>query len=448
MPGVCYLLDFFGVIQMISLRTLFLTIATFLFVVPAFSQGRKDRFISGYFGFEIGLPATPTTSAEENFTLLDYSVYGNSIMWDEGTKQLATLSVYRPFKPMRWTVRDTDKAALVAEYKKGFLAKLKEHELMTSEAPYTFQGFKGVEIRGISSTRLVARLFFVGNRLYLLTAAGESGFDQQAKVLDSFRLLTKPETIAALKDEHEPITPPHGPSVKRPLSDVQGDMLKGRVKSVVEEIQESPTAGREMYREKYYDDAGNMVRDVSYGMGYPQEVTLWGWFEGKRVSSTNQILYETEDEPKGLPRSLGVRTGLMGQQEKDKAYGALHEFNYDDKNRITEWRSFSADGSLRFTYKFTHTGAGREIYVSDNAGGFLSRSSEAIDKEGNVIEYRILDMSGGRVSTTRYTYEFDAAGNWTVRKTHGGGPLVKTRGQKQGPVVYRKITYYETPKTQ
>jgi hypothetical protein len=219
---------------------------------------------------------------------------------------------------------------------------------------------------------------------------------------------------------------------------------------VIVEVQETPSAGREMRREKDYDAAGNLTRDVTYSdAGYPQEITLWGWFEGKRVSSSNPIFYETENGPMGnRGRSLGVSTGMMGQQDKDALYGAHHEFKYDEQNRITEWRSFSADGSLRFTYKFTHTPAGRETYLTDNAGGFLSRSFDAFDKQGNITEHRLLDMSGRPVSITRFNYEFDSLGNWTVKRSLGGGTTPKPRGQKAGPVIFRTIAYYETPKTQ
>jgi hypothetical protein len=142
-----------------SLRTFFLTFAILTFAFPAFSQNPSGRFVSGSYGISIDLPGAPTKAFENNFALLDYAIYGETAVWDEGAERIVTLNVYRPYKPANFSVRDADKAALLAEYKKFFLAELQEQKLMTSESPLLFQGMKGIEIRGTGSTRLLRGSF-------------------------------------------------------------------------------------------------------------------------------------------------------------------------------------------------------------------------------------------------------------------------------------------------
>jgi hypothetical protein len=418
--------------------------------LPIMAQDPPNRFTVGKYGFRIDLPVRPTKAEDNSFILLDFNLFGLTLVWDEGEKQLASMDIYRPYRAPRTNLTEIEKSKLIAEYKRVFLADLQTRNIMTSETPYSFQGSKGVEIRGVSSMRLVTRIFVSGNHMYVISVSnmGAAGFDSQLKVLDSFTLLTKPETIAALKWENEPNDLPQAPRGTRPISDVQGDRLKGNVQSIVDEVQESTAGPKETLEERYYDQAGDLTRNVTYNLGYPQEITRWGWINGKRVSSTNTIFYDSDDSPEGKRYvNVGPTTGLMGQQDKDSAYGAHHEFKYDDKKRITEWRGFSPDGSPRFTYKFTHSATGREMRQLDSTGGFLKRAFEVLDADGNMSEYRQLDFSGKVYSTIRYTYEFDTVGNWIVRRSFfGGGSLPKGKVQKSGPVRYRKITYYETPK--
>lgn len=429
-------------------KLLFLMLVlTFTFFSHA--QDKPTRFTSGELGIKIDLPVQPTKGEDTSFTLLDFNVWGVSIVWDEGEKQFASMGIYRPYKRQRGNLTEIDKTKVLDEYKKTFVSDLQDRKVMTTETPYTFQGFKGVEIRGAGPMRLLTRMFFSGYKMYVISVsnAETAGFDKQIKVLDSFALLTKSETVSALKWENDPNELPQTPAGKRSLTDVQSDMLKGKVQSIVEEVQNTPTASREMSAEKYYDQAGNLTRNVTYNLGYPQEITQWGWIDGKRVSSTNVVYYDLDsDGEESKYRGIGTRTGLMGQQTEESAYGAHHEYKYDDRNHVTEWKSFSPDGSLRFTYKYIYTPTGREIQELDNTGGFLKRSFEVYDKDGNMTEYRTLDFSGKVYSTVRYTYEFDPGGNWTVRRLTSGGPgAAKTT--KPGAVTYRKITYYENPKT-
>lgn len=418
-----------------------------ILLLPAvvFPQVRDLKFTSGQYGFEIDLPAGPTGGEQKYFTLPGYQVLGDYFFWDDEPKQFAAVGTYRPYanKP---TLTEAEKANIIAEYKKIVLNALKEHQVMTQETTYSFGNSKGAEIRGVSTFRMIDRLFFVRNFLVeLMVLSSESpGFEAQTKVLDSFRLLTKDETIAALKRENMPDELSQVSVGKRPINDLQYAGLNGSIHSIIEESQDSATSPREIAYEGYYNAAGNLTREYSYNRGYPQEITRWGWVAGKRVSSTNTIFYETEQGLTGAaPANSGHITGMMGQKGDDTQYGARHDFSYDAKDRVIEEKVVGPDETMHFTIKYTYSAAGREIKTLDNTAQFLKRIFEVIDQNGNVTEQRVLDFSGRPFAYNHYSYEFDAAGNWTVRRSQTLAPGRGKAGRKPGSVFYRKISYYE-----
>jgi hypothetical protein len=131
---------------------------------------------------------------------------------------------------------------------------------------------------------------------------------------------------------------------------------------------------------------------------------------------------------------------MMGNERRNTQFGLRHEFSYDNLGRIIEQKAYRSNDKLNWSKKFTNSSTGREIRTFDETGGFLARTVETFDKNGNVIESRILDMSGGVFLTARYTYEFDQSGNWIVRRSSTGGAMpAKTR--KPGLTTFRTITY-------
>ena len=427
------------------MKTLISICAAFILLFPlsALSQRRPDRFTIGQYSFEINLPSRPTDAEPDHFTLRDFELYGEVIEWDLDDNRNATIGIYAPSKLGRLLIGPGTLDVFTA-YAEVVRAGLRKKKLAISESPYTFSGSKGIEFRGTGDIRVVTRLFFVGVRIFAITISDyeSAGFDQHTKILDSFRLLTKEETIAALKWEND--IPPVSQS--RPAislgNDVQATGLKGNVCSVIDEVVTPPAAAREMDRESYYDPSGNVVREITYSRGYPQEITQWGWIDGKRISSTRTIFY-LPTEGTLFDRSsigFGPTTGMMGAQERDKIYGMRHEYSYDDKGRLTEHKAFTNERALKWTKKFTYSAAGREILTLDNTDSFLTRFVEKFDKNGNIAEYKVLDM-GGRPygSAVRFVYEFDQGGNWIVRKSFPAGlPRAKT---KPGPTTFRTITY-------
>jgi hypothetical protein len=426
------------------MKTLISICAAFILLSPlsALSQRRPDRFTIGQYSFEINLPSRPTDGESDHFKLAEFELHGEVIEWDLDDKRSATIGIYAPSKLGRLLV-GPGRQNVIAAYADVVREDFRKKKLTISESPYTFSGSKGIEFRGTGDIRVVTRLFFVGVRLFAVTVFDESaGFDRQTKILDSFRLLTKAETIAALKWENdiEPV------SQSRPVislgNDIQTTGLKGNVCSVIDEVVISPSAAREIDRESYYDPSGNLMRQITYSRGYPQEITQWGWIDGKRISSTRTIFYLSPEvtPPDRFSVGFGPTTGMMGAQERDKIYGLRHEYSYDDKGRLTEHKAFTNERALKWTKKFTYSAAGREILTLDNTGGFLTRFFETFDKNGNIAEYKVLDMGGRPFGpAVRFVYEFDRGGNWIVRKAFPAGlPPAKT---KPGPTTFRTITY-------
>jgi YD repeat-containing protein len=131
---------------------------------------------------------------------------------------------------------------------------------------------------------------------------------------------------------------------------------------------------------------------------------------------------------------------MMGHAKRNAPFGMRHEYKYDVLGRITEQQAFNSDGKLRWTKKYTNSPTGRDIQTLDETGGFLTRSFETFDKNGNVVEYKVLDMSGKPVWTHRYVHEFDEAGNWIVRKTYLVG-AARAKTTKPSITIFRAITY-------
>lgn len=428
------------------MKTLISICAAFILLFPlsALSQRRPDRFTIGQYSFEINLPARPTDADSDHFQLGEFELYGEVIEWDLDDKRSATIGIYAPGQFGRLLI-GPGRSNVMAAYAKVIRAGLQKKKLAVSESPYTFSGSKGIEFRGTGDIRVVTRLFFVGIRIFAITISDyeSASFDQQTKILDSFRLLTKAETIAALKWEND--IPPV--SQLRPAislgNDIQTSGLKGNVCSVIDEVLTSLSTERDIERESYYDPSGNLVREITYSRGFPQEITQWGWIDGKRISSTRTIFYlPAEETPVDrFTIGFGPTTGMMGRQERDKIYGLRHEYSYDDKGRIIEHKAFTNERALKWTKKFTYSAKGREILTLDNTGGFLTRFFETFDKNGNIVEYKVLDMGGKPFgSTVRFVYEFDEGGNWIVRKSNVAGPA-RPGPIRPGSTTFRKINY-------
>jgi hypothetical protein len=431
----------------IRTRTLFLSL---FLVFPILLSGQisGDQFVSDAYRFTVSLPAKPTERRESNIEILEYDVFGEYIRWNDVPGTFVSLEAYE-VSGENPTLTPAEKVKVVAEYKKANVAEFKKLGVMTQEAPFIFGAIKGTEVRGVLSTsKLVVRMFFLKDRLFVLSASKTSApdFSWHQQILNSFRILTRSEYIAALIGESTPEALPQTPRPARPASDLAAAALKGRVRVIVEEEQGSPKSPRELSSEVHYDADGNLVRQVTYDLGYPSQVTVWGWVDGMRVSQYNFISYPSGEGPneKEIIQSLmesPISPRAPGAVKRDPRYATRYEFKYDAQNRVAETKQFSNDGELDSTGNTIYGPNTRTTEYNDIGG--KTRRVETIDPNGAVIEEKFFDSDGKLEYDYLYKYTLDAKGNWIIRrqseKTMSKGKSVV----KPGPTHFRTIAYHE-----
>ncbi len=163
-------------------------------------------------------------------------------------------------------------------------------------------------------------------------------------------------------------------------------------------------AGQLLRRVEFrHDDAGNLIEEA---LSMPLEVLPF-----KSLESLNTAQVEA------------MRALLMGSNPFNRKH------RYDDHHRRVETRS---SGEC-------------ETFVYNEYGDLIATTFQneprnfGIDDEGNVIESADAERAGS--SESRFTYDYDAHGNWLVKTTDGRG------GTQKDFTVYgierRTITYFE-----
>jgi hypothetical protein len=424
-------------------------ILLFLFLVfPVFLSGQipSGQFISGEYRFTIGLPAKPTERTTANTEILKYAVFGEYIRWNDVAGTFVSLEAY-DVSGDNPQLTAPEKVKVIAEYRKANIAEFKTLDFMIQDAPFAFGAIKGTEVRGIRTTaKLIVRMFFVKDRLFVISASKSSApdFNWHLEVLNSFRILTKEEYVAAKIDESTPDALPQTPHPDRPANDLAAENLKGKVRSIIEDEQESQKAPRERSREVHYDLDGNLVRQIEYSSGYPVNVTIWGWIDGMRVSAFNFISYPFGEGPNeeritSIIEMVSPRDPGIEKKERDRRYTTRDEVKYDGQNRIVEKRQFGNDGELMGTENRTY---GLNTLTTEyNDDGGKTRRVVTLDPNGHVIEEIFFGPKSKIEYSYSYKYELDAKGNWITRhmaekKTVKGKTRVIPR-----PVKFRSISY-------
>jgi hypothetical protein len=226
-------------------------------------------------------------------------------------------------------------------------------------------------------------------------------------------------------------------------TDAQDENLTGKVKSVIEEFQESVKSKRMRESEKYFNESGNLIKEVNYLEGYPESVMVWGYIDGNRVFKSNDIQYAKGERP--------AFRGIMAKAEdnakdpnapKDRRYSMSYKYQYNEKGQLTEKRMYQNNGELwsRNVYQFNGNQRINIDYGNDNSE--WSRTVEVLDKNGDVIETYQLDENGKPDSQISYTYKYDSNENWIIKS---GFENKKVKGRtvlKPYSIVHRIITYY------
>lgn len=268
-----------------ALRIIFTPVALLLSVsLVGFAQLTADReFVTGPGRFGLMIAAKPTEQKDTRFDLDKFSFNGTTYTWRQSDGPLVIIEYYDVSPATGLFLRPADRSRVVNAFKVSLVSGLQNVGITTAERPFQFQGFNGIEIRG-TDRNLAARLFFANGRFYALQAAASDAkaFQEKISILKTFRPLPKDEYIARRIAESSPDPMPQTSRRGRPVSDAAANDLKGRVSIVTTEIEEG-SAPRERSNDEYYDGFGDLLKEVNYIRGYPDNIASWGWIDGKRV---------------------------------------------------------------------------------------------------------------------------------------------------------------------
>lgn len=313
-----------------------------------------------------------------------------------------------------------------------------------------FGGHTGVELRVEMPNGLsIIRVFWVESRAYIAAVflAGEQQkYEAPAlQVFDSLKLTDKEDAEAIIRKKVEEATPqplPQTPVVKKLKSDAQDDRLKGKVKSVIEETQglsgQMANKTRRPLSETYFDEQGNRVKSIHYNSAaQPSDITVYGFIDGKRVSKSGFIVYESTILGMGVPRASGPK-------KPDPRYNISFVYKYDDKGNLIEVLLYNNDDSLRSRHVYEYNGNKIERRFYTEKGTLNFRYVTVLDDKGNEIESTYFDSPmKGWESKSSYKYEeFDKNGNWTKQVTTYTRTSNGISKVDSVSVTYRTIAYY------
>ena len=437
--------------------TLIVVFFASILLLPHLANGQEKvgEFVSGIgrFGFKPGLPIVDAKPIEAREG--PYLMFGESFTFADDSSGFV-VSHYTPFEPKKFggNFSAASKTALLGLIRKGLIIDFKKNNETFKELAFASKSAKGTEFQVTGSRLSVLRVFFVGNRCYILIATSRNKADlvRLTAGLDTFRYLPKDEFAAAMIREAMPAELPQTtPSGILPTDALEMG-LKGRVKTIVEDLESGTPRKRERNAEFYFGTTGFMTRHITYGGGLADVINNYGWVDGRRSVNVGPIKYFGEPfsfTPSAMTVGIGAREGYnylgrdLNGQIVDNRYTSRFEEKYDESWRLTERRNVSSNGDVNFVEKHTYRDNVRSVRVEDDAGGFISSKNEMLDATGNVVEENTLDNTGKPISTKRFKYQFDSKGNWIVKTTtvlwKGSGP----KGFRHFGTYYRTITYYD-----
>ena len=316
----------------------------------------------------------------------------------------------------------------------------------------TLDKYPGIEQRvDLFTGSVIQRTYIVSRRIYETVAVMRNNqrvYESVAMgVLDSFKILSEAEVTARQAQEAakaEPHQLPQSPIAQSAGTDASDEDLRGRVRTVLTESQDLSgtwsVQGRKRDSLDTYNEQGNKVRTEEYdSRGNLSAITVYGYIDGNRVSAFNSI--EREYNPPPLIASVAPAPGAE-IKKPDPRYQYRFGFKYDDKKRLTEMTYFQSTGEIWLRYVYKYKGNQKEELVYSEDGSLNQRSLYVLDDQGNAIEETIFETDGSIRAKEKFTYKFDAQGNWTTRTTSTTVLNGKREQSKPYSIHFRTITYY------
>lgn len=300
-----------------------------------------------------------------------------------------------------------------------------------------------------SNSRVFARSFVDGNRIYVLVGAVEPNVKDAEElvesVLDSFRILSQAEIDAIVAKAVDAATPeplPQLPIAPKLRSDAEDEGLKGKVRSVTEEDQDLSGTWQIQVRHrssfKEFNENGNLIRRVEFdSTGHPFEITVYGYIDGSRVSRSEV---------------LSIGSGLIVSEvapeetkKRDLRYDYKLLYKYSAR-RLVEEKWIMNDGDLWMTYVYEYDGDRKTELVYSDDGELNQKYEYKLDSKQDPIEYYEYDaFKDPRTVERSYRYRYDTydeKGNW-IQRTRS--EVVKEGSEvRELPslIEYRTISYY------
>ena len=410
-----------------------------------FAQTDDDYFKSGEGGFKINLPkefSTVNDHSSDNQLILSE---GKMYSWSGLQAYNYTAAYYKVSRRDGKPMTAVERSQFLQGFKAGVLKSPTFKDLAATEKKYSFNGNAGTELQFFYPRgKVIIRFFMVKQKLYSLgmTFNTRQNEAEIIKILDSFQILDAEELKAVKIEEATPAPLPQEPVAPKLKTDAQDENLKGKVKTILEDNQEGLKGTRRRLSEEYYNEAGNLVKKLTFDAGYPMEVEVWGYIDGNRVNTSNYIEYDDDQRPPRMAITAVTESTKAANLPRDTRYTDKFTYQYDEQGRLAEKKSFGNNGSLWSRQAFSYKDNVREISRYGFDGARWSHTFEVLDAGGNVVEEYSLNAKGVKEDINTFAYEFDAQGNWIVQKAFEkkivrGKPVTRPLWTS-----YRTITYY------
>jgi hypothetical protein len=233
---------------------------------------------------------------------------------------------------------------------------------------------------------------------------------------------------------------------RKKTTDAEDLRLKGKVKSVTEELEDLSgtweAQGRHFWWIADFDERGDFVRRVAFdNRGYPMNVQAYGYVDGVRASKYGDV--KGRNTITGGPPP-GVAPPTV--KKRDERFTYKYEYVYSSAGLI-EMRYMHSDGDPGNRVTYERKGTQIEEIIYDQAGARNRGYVRTFDEKGNEIEEQAIRGSSSRFpargETRRFKYEtFDKTGNWTKRITLKAVNEDGKESYKPSSITYRTISYY------
>lgn len=414
------------------------------------SVSLSDTFVSLEGRFAIALPKDVQGFAALSPKQTGTTATGHQFTWKFAEAEV--IGFFLDFPDSTLTGSTADVAQITANSKKLVTDRLPNAKLL-SESEFVSNGISSANfIYDVGAEGFMSvRLFLDGKRLYRFNAIFKERETEEIlnTAFKSFKVIAQADVDAELQRKYEAMKPeplPQSPIVVKLTSDAQDARFKGKVKKVVEESEDRSgtwsVQGRKLSSTVYYDENGALTRRDSYdSQGNPFQITVYGYIDGKRVSNSKMTRYEYDPPPAAAPPGA---KGVEPVRKSDPRYEYSFEYKYEN-GKLAERQMVYNNGRKGMRYVYKNSPNQLEEFVYTEEGKLNQRYLSIQDANGNVSERTDFGVVNFKIygdRRYRYTYEFDAAGNWTKKIT---SKEVTENGEtkfQQYSIDYRTITYY------